>query len=119
MDFLADECKTRGATVIYATHIFDGLEAWPSHVAYIARGEMAMFKKAEELPELRQGRLLKLVYELLSEEDARVRKERGPRPTEWDPNMEGKVEAFSYVFNNGWVPGTLGSSLSTNAVMRQ
>jgi hypothetical protein len=28
--------------------------------------------------------------------------------------------AFSYVFNNGWVPGTLGTSLAhgTNAVMR-
>lgn len=61
MDFLKSECETRGATVIYATHIFDGLEAWPSHVAYLARGEMALFKKAEELPELREGRLLQMV----------------------------------------------------------
>lgn len=42
------------------------------------------------------------------------------KPLEYDPDMEGKVSAFSYVFNNGWVPGTLGTSLAhgTNAVMR-
>jgi len=40
MRFLKDECKQRGATVIYATHIFDGLEFWPSHVAYVARGQV-------------------------------------------------------------------------------
>lgn len=39
MAFLADECKERGATIVYATHIFDGLESWPTHVAYVARGE--------------------------------------------------------------------------------
>lgn len=40
---------------------------------------------------------------------------------EWDPSREGVVDAgFSYAFNNGWVPGTLTSSLkqSANAVMR-
>ncbi len=39
MRFLAEECETRGATIIYATHIFDGLESWPTHLAYVARGE--------------------------------------------------------------------------------
>jgi energy-coupling factor transporter ATP-binding protein EcfA2 len=38
MRFLVEECDSRGATIIYATHIFDGLEFWPSHVAYVARG---------------------------------------------------------------------------------
>jgi len=39
MRFLVEECETRGATIIYATHIFDGLEFWPTHVAYVARGK--------------------------------------------------------------------------------
>jgi ABC-type uncharacterized transport system ATPase subunit len=39
MRFLVQECQERGATIIYATHIFDGLEFWPTHVAYVARGE--------------------------------------------------------------------------------
>ncbi|KAH9735957.1 ABC transporter I family member 20 [Citrus sinensis] len=30
--FLRKECEERGATIIYATHIFDGLENWPSHI---------------------------------------------------------------------------------------
>ncbi len=30
--FLKSECEERGATIIYATHIFDGLESWPSHL---------------------------------------------------------------------------------------
>lgn len=32
MYFLREETEQRGATVIYATHILDGLEAWASHV---------------------------------------------------------------------------------------
>lgn len=27
--------QVRGATVIYATHIFDGLDDWPSHLHFI------------------------------------------------------------------------------------
>ncbi|KAF3457456.1 hypothetical protein FNV43_RR02114 [Rhamnella rubrinervis] len=30
LKFLRKECEERGATIIYATHIFDGLEEWPS-----------------------------------------------------------------------------------------
>lgn len=30
--FLKKECEERGVTIIYATHIFDGLEDWPSHI---------------------------------------------------------------------------------------
>jgi CCR4-NOT complex subunit CAF16 len=77
--------------------------------------------QASEVPELQEGRLLELVYGLLSEEKRRVESERGPRPVEWDPSREGAVDpAFSYAFNNGWVPGTMNSSLkqSSNAVMR-
>ena len=61
---LQEECEQRGATIIYATHIFDGLESWPTHLAYLARGEMRMFKPAEEVPELKQGRLLEFVYKV-------------------------------------------------------
>lgn len=42
------------------------------------------------------------------------------KPLEYDPSLDGKVSVYSYVFNNGWVPGTLHTSLAhgTNAVMR-
>lgn len=32
MAFLRSECEERRATIIYATHIFDGLESWPTHI---------------------------------------------------------------------------------------
>lgn len=40
MDFLRSECETTGATIIYATHIFDGLEAWPTHLMYLAHSKL-------------------------------------------------------------------------------
>ena len=44
-----------------ATHIFDGLESWPSHLMYLAGGKMQLFKPASEIPELQEGKLLQLV----------------------------------------------------------
>ena len=47
--------------LLQATHIFDGLESWPSHLMYLAGGKMQLFKPAAEIPELQEGRLLQLV----------------------------------------------------------
>jgi ABC-type uncharacterized transport system ATPase subunit len=38
LDFFRQECEQRGATIVYATHIFDGLEGWITHVAYLEDG---------------------------------------------------------------------------------
>ena len=35
LKWLAKESEERGATILYATHIFDGLDAWPTHVHYL------------------------------------------------------------------------------------
>lgn len=144
MKFLKEECQGPSkATVVYCTHIFEGLECWPTHVAYVAGGEMRALAEAASVPELnplaaasgtllapaggvamgkgggrhQQKGLLGLVLRLLeSEQDPN----RPSRVVEWDPSREGQVaEGFSYAFNNGWVPGTMSSSLSINAVMRQ
>lgn len=120
MAFLAEECSTRGATIIYATHIFDGLESWPTHVAYVARGRLQFLTPAADIPHLKDGRLMEMVAALLREERDALRKAGMERPVEYDQAREGEVGAFSYAFNNGWVPGTLTTSLanSSNAVMR-
>ena len=34
-DYLTKECDERGASVVYATHIFDQADAWASHVAFM------------------------------------------------------------------------------------
>lgn len=38
LEFLKQECAERQATVLYATHIFDGLDSFPTHVAHIQLG---------------------------------------------------------------------------------
>ena len=38
--FLAEECETRGAVVVYATHIFDGLQGWATHLAHVSKGKL-------------------------------------------------------------------------------
>lgn len=38
LSFLAKETETRGATIIYATHIFDGLEDFPTHLVHMRHG---------------------------------------------------------------------------------
>jgi CCR4-NOT complex subunit CAF16 len=151
MDFLAEECRERGCCVVYATHIFDGLEGWPSHVLYAARGKLAFAKRAEEVDALKKGELLEMVADLLKEDREIKRAEMvraaeaqaaaqggagaaamavdgenaeladdGLPILEYDASRDGEVGAFSYVFNNGWVPGTLNTSLklSSNAVVR-
>merc|ERR1712194_330459 len=34
-DYLSRECAARGASVIYATHIFDQADAWASHICFM------------------------------------------------------------------------------------
>jgi ABC-type uncharacterized transport system ATPase subunit len=40
LEFFRQECEERGATIIYATHIFDGLENWITHIAYLEDGHL-------------------------------------------------------------------------------
>merc|ERR1719487_261772 len=40
LQFLREECEERGATVVYSTHILDGLDDWPSHVLYLQDGKV-------------------------------------------------------------------------------
>lgn len=36
LTYLKDIAEKEGITIVYATHIFDGLDEWPTHIAYIA-----------------------------------------------------------------------------------
>ena len=41
LQFLREECEARGATVVYSTHILDGLDDWPTHVLHLRGGRVA------------------------------------------------------------------------------
>jgi CCR4-NOT complex subunit CAF16 len=38
LKYLRKESEERGATILYATHIFDGLDDWPTHLHYLRGG---------------------------------------------------------------------------------
>mmetsp|Transcript_10657 Transcript_10657/g.12119 ORF Transcript_10657/g.12119 Transcript_10657/m.12119 type:complete len:270 (-) Transcript_10657:1049-1858(-) len=40
LSFLESECNKTNATVVYATHIFDGMENFATHVVMLERGEL-------------------------------------------------------------------------------
>lgn len=44
-----------------ATHIFDGLESWPTHIMYLSGGRLQLFAPTAELPEMHDSGLLTLV----------------------------------------------------------
>ncbi|GFH10491.1 ABC transporter domain-containing protein [Haematococcus lacustris] len=52
LDFFRAECEERGATILYATHIFDGLEGWITHLAYMEDGKLVKSGPVTELAEV-------------------------------------------------------------------
>ena len=55
--WLRKESETRGATILYATHIFDGLDDWPSHIHYLTnKGVTGWQGKADDHPYLQELR---------------------------------------------------------------
>lgn len=55
LDFFKEECEQRGATIVYATHIFDGLETWATDLVYIQEGTLIRHQKLSELAERLKG----------------------------------------------------------------
>lgn len=53
----------REATIVYATHIFDGLETWATHLAYIQEGELKRTEKISDVNELKSSANLLSVVE--------------------------------------------------------
>ena len=50
LHWLHKESVERNATIIYATHIFDGLDDWPTHLTYLTRdGSTGWQGRLEEL----------------------------------------------------------------------
>lgn len=52
MTFLKKDSEERGATILYATHIFDGLERFPTHVAHMRLGSFVTPPTAWPFPDI-------------------------------------------------------------------
>ncbi|GJT88172.1 putative reverse transcriptase domain-containing protein [Tanacetum coccineum] len=62
LTFLRKECDVRGATIMYATHIFDGLKNWPSHIVYVAQGKLQL---ASTIDDVKKMSNLSLMVEII------------------------------------------------------
>nr|GMC53645.1 ABC transporter I family member 20 [Ipomoea batatas]GME08255.1 ABC transporter I family member 20 [Ipomoea batatas] len=134
--FLKTECEDRGATIIYATHIFDGLEDWPSHIVYVAHGRLQLAMPMDKVKEISNLSLMRTVESWLRKERDEERKRRKERKAKGLPEYEKQTEgsrvvgdparAAVRVLNNGWAGGRLNSTiageenfvLSSNRVLR-
>lgn len=76
LSFFVRECEERGATIIYATHIFDGLETWASHLAYVEDGKLKRLQRTMEIPEFNSARQAKNLLQVV---ESWLRKEREAR----------------------------------------
>ncbi|KAK6915697.1 ABC transporter-like, ATP-binding domain [Dillenia turbinata] len=137
LKFLKKECQERGATIIYATHIFDGLEDWPSHLVYVAHGKLQFAKPISVVKEMSKLSLMRTVESWLRKERDEERKRRKERKAQGLPEFESQKEgsrvagdpacAAVRALNNGWAAGRLTSTVageenfvySSNRVLRQ
>jgi CCR4-NOT complex subunit CAF16 len=51
--FLRAESEQRSLTVVYASHVLDGLQAWATHLVFLGRGRVRWAGAIDQLPELR------------------------------------------------------------------
>lgn len=132
--FLKKECEERGATIIYATHIFDGLEDWPSHMVYVAHGKLQLAMPMDKIKEMSNLSLMRTVEKWLRMERDEERKRRKERKANGLPEFEKQVDGTRVAggdpvraLNNGWAAGRLNSTIageenfvySSNRVIRQ
>ncbi|KAE9611907.1 hypothetical protein Lal_00048970 [Lupinus albus] len=124
--FLKKECEERGATIIYATHIFDGLEDWPTNIVYVAHGKLQLAMPMDKVKETSKLSLMRTVESWLRKERDEDRRRRKERNAAGVPEFAKPVDG-SRVINNGWAAGRLNSTiageenfvLSSNRVLRQ
>jgi len=51
LEFLRNETETRGATIVYCTHIFDHLDGWPTHILRLSKGNVVTNAPIDQIPE--------------------------------------------------------------------
>ncbi|CAH2038991.1 unnamed protein product [Thlaspi arvense] len=76
LEFFKEECDQRGATIVYATHIFDGLETWATRLAYIQDGELKRSSKMADVNEMTTFPNLLSVVEYWLRAETKLEKKR-------------------------------------------
>merc|ERR1712220_38713 len=76
LEFLCKETEERGATILYATHIFDGLDEWATHMAFLSQGTVKRMSPMSGVEELAAAEARGSMSQLLDVVEAWLRVER-------------------------------------------
>ncbi|XP_051120531.1 ABC transporter I family member 19-like [Andrographis paniculata] len=76
LEFFREESEQRGATIVYATHIFDGLETWATDLVYVQDGVLKKSEKLSELFELKSYPNLLSVVEHWLRHETKIEKKK-------------------------------------------
>lgn len=112
---LLDFLRAQKATIVYATHIFDGLNDWPTHLAHICGGTVVQLEECDKLAELSDvgkiarnsfdSPLLTLVEQWLREDFEKdrmtARRKLDRAPSRWDELSEN-TRKYGDKYYNYW-----------------
>jgi CCR4-NOT complex subunit CAF16 len=97
LDFLRSETESRLCTIVYCTHIFDGLAGWPTHLLKMSVGRVMAFDSIPELELPQNGgnsALFEICLAWLKEDKAkrgRRGKENRKKWSELDESIRGPL----------------------------
>ena len=74
LQFLTQESTDRKATIIFATHVFDGLEEWTTHLLWLKKyplaGTLGYFGTLSQAPHYQKNNLLHTIETILTQEQS-------------------------------------------------
>merc|ERR1711871_225775 len=95
--FLYNESITNNVTIIYSTHIFDGLETWSTHIGHINEGPLVTIQNMSECKELQDAKeqgittpLFHVVESWLREDWKQSRTSKGKKVSEFPQGVFDK-----------------------------
>ncbi|KAJ9179672.1 hypothetical protein P3X46_008015 [Hevea brasiliensis] len=106
-----DVSEERGATITYATHIFDGLEEWPTHIMYAAHGKLQLSMPMTKHHKNSYLSLMKTVESWQRKERDEERKRRKERKAS-SPVISDPARVVIHAMSNGWAAGKLYSTIA-------
>jgi len=114
LQFLKEESEERGVTIIYATHIFDGLDDWATDLVYISGGHIKLTSKLNELEELNalkanktQAPLFRMVEGWLRAEFVTRQEARRNRPPDAEDDEIATYGQAERTVNTGFSRGCM------------
>jgi len=116
LQYLKNESETRGATIMYATHIFDGMNDWPTHIVFLNQGKVFT---ADSYENIQRKKGFRSLYHYVERNLRMLRDEHRKDSTEGKEDEEKKKEKAklwdsSVQPNSGYSAGRMNEFLSLN-----